>query len=97
MTVLKCTFYYSGIMSLTDEMIATEKVVYYLSVAPRRRGHTKTCRPGPQGEAPGLVRRQREQGGKGSQVPLLWLPREGMNEGGQKGLEVNNLRYRGWL
>ena len=66
-------------MSLTDEMIATEKVVYYLSVAPRRRGHTKTCRPGPQGEAPGLVRRQREQGGKGQSSAFIVVA-EGRNE-----------------
>ena len=62
MTVVKCRFYYSGIISLTDEMIATEEVVYYLSVVPRRRGYTKARHPGPQGEAPGLGRRQREQG-----------------------------------
>lgn len=83
-------------MSLTDEMIATEKVVYYLSEVPKRRRHTKTCRQGPQGKHQGWSG-DGEQGGKCSQVRLLWLPREGMNEGGQKGLEVNNLRYRGCL
>lgn len=81
MTVLKCRFYYSGIMSLTDEMIATEEVVYYLSVVPRRRGHTKACHPGPQGKHQGWS----GDGGSGGTcrpVPSWWLPRGGMGEAG---------------
>lgn len=31
-------------------------------MVPRRRGYTKTCHPGPRGEARGLGRRQGEQG-----------------------------------
>lgn len=97
MTVLKCRFYYSGIMSRTDEMIATEKVVYYLSGVPKRRGHTKRhATQGNKGKHQ-VGQRQREQGGKCKSSALLWLPREGMNGAGQKGLEVNNLRYRDCL
>lgn len=61
MTVLKCTFYYSGIMSLTDEMIATEKVVYYLSEFPRGGD---TLRHAAQGHK-GSTRVGQETGSKG--------------------------------
>lgn len=59
---LKCRFhYYSGIVrSIDQEMIAIEKVVYY-SQTPRGGGMPPWGGDGPQEEAPGWARRQREK------------------------------------
>lgn len=60
--VLRCRFcYYSRMVRLTDqEMIAIEKIVCYWQFP---KGGDMLCYSGPCGEAPGLVRMQREQGG----------------------------------
>lgn len=53
-------------------MIAIEKVVHYSQFP---KGRDMPCQAGPQGAAPGPVRRQRE--GRNWQEPLLWFPWEG--------------------
>lgn len=74
-SVLKFRFnYYSGMVRSTDQdMIAIEMTVCY-SVS-KRREHTPH-HTAPHGEAPGLVRRQREQGGNIEKSSYCDFPRK---------------------
>ena len=56
-----------------QETTATEKVHCYSQFL---KGGGTVCHAGPHGEAPGLVRRPMEQGGKIGKSLLLWFPGE---------------------
>ena len=68
-------------------MTAPKEIICYSQFP---RGADKLCHTGPHGEAPGSVRRQREEEKHGKEH-LLWFPEEGTGKAGSVDTRLSSL------